>query len=72
MKRETGRFLVEDSRGRPVKVIEFKEFLDGGVFAAHGQVEGIKSYQTADGRPLNRLSEDEFQVRLTQEVLRRI
>jgi hypothetical protein len=35
-------------------------------------VEGIKSYQTADGRPLNRLSEIEFQVRLTHEVLRRI
>jgi hypothetical protein len=73
MKRETDQFVTEVNGGRLVRVIEFKDLSNAETFKGSGvQKEGITSYQTADGQPLNVLCETEFQVRLTGEILRRV
>jgi hypothetical protein len=68
----TRRFAARDSKGRRVTIVEHTPFLDGLNFEGGGGASGVTSYKTSNGQPLNRLSEDEFEVRLTGEILRRV
>jgi hypothetical protein len=67
-----GRFLTVRNNGEKVMVIQYQEILPTESFEGSGEVDGIVSFETARGSKLNRISDDEFEVRLDGEILRRV
>jgi hypothetical protein len=69
---KTKRFAAIGNGGRRATIVEHTPFLESHHFEGSGGDYGVTSYKTSDGESLNRISEDEFEVRLTGEVLRRV
>ncbi|MBB4863334.1 hypothetical protein HNP46_002181 [Pseudomonas nitritireducens] len=70
---ETGRFQARGESGQTFTVIESTtivqtQFMDGSQDVVHGS----KGYRVVGGGPLNRISENEFEIAATGEVLTRI
>lgn len=70
---ETGRFQARGESGQTFTVIESTtivqtQFMDGSQDIVHGS----KGYRVAGEGPLNRISENEFEIAATGEVLTRI
>ena len=69
---ETGRFQARGESGQTFTVIESTtivqtQFLDGSQDVVHGS----KAYRLAGAGPVNRISENEFEIAATGEVLTR-
>ncbi|HBO1750222.1 TPA: hypothetical protein L4F86_005376 [Pseudomonas aeruginosa] len=70
---ETGRFQVRNASGQTFTVIESTtvvqtQYLDGSQDVVHGS----KGYRVAGDGPVNKISENEFEIAATGEVLKRI
>jgi hypothetical protein len=60
---ETARFTATDENGTPYDIVEYTEFFDLSAFDhPHQSLPGLKAYRLADGRHVNRISDDEFQI----------
>lgn len=73
IKKKTNEFKTQSPDGKTVMIYEFTEFLDAGSFEnPNERVEGLKSFQTADGKHVNFISEDEYKIVETGVILRRV
>lgn len=59
---QTDKFVVRGDDGNDYLVIEYTEILDDSAMGRLGSTkEGVRSYQTADGRTVNRRG-DQFNI----------
>ncbi|MCJ7814203.1 MAG: hypothetical protein MUP34_02140 [Candidatus Atribacteria bacterium] len=73
IKEKTNEFMTLSTDGKTVMIYEFTEFFDVRVFKnLNERVEGLKSFKTADGRHVNFISEGEYKIVETGEILKRV
>jgi hypothetical protein len=65
MEKLIGRFKTRAADGRVVEILQYVDVLDAGpTFGGpeHDLVEGMPVWRTVDGREVNALASDEFEV----------
>ena len=73
IKKKTNEFKTQSPEGKTFMIYEFTEFLDAGNFEEpNAKVEGLKSFNTADGKHVNFISEGEYKIVETGVILRRV
>ena len=73
IKKKTNEFKTQSPDGKTFMIYEFTEFLDAGNFEEPNvKVEGLKSFNTADGKHVNFISEGEYKIVETGVILRRV
>jgi hypothetical protein len=70
-KRQTGRFTARDHAGNVYTVYIFTEYSPAGTRDdPHAMLEGMKELQVADGSPVNRKQQGEYEIVSTGVILR--
>ncbi len=73
IKKETARIAVRDAHGSTLQVIEYQDFHSTTYLDGKSDVRpGLKYYENMNRERLNVVSETEFQVTRTGEVLTRL
>jgi hypothetical protein len=62
MNRQTGHFRVRTTTGQIVEIIEYTDFIRVDTFEGSGEIEGLKSLETAAGLAVNKLGPDEVEI----------
>jgi len=71
--KKTNEFKTQSPDGKTIMIYEFTEFLDARGFKnLNERVEGLKSFQTADGKYVNFIGEGEYKIVETGVILRQV
>ena len=72
MRRSTDKFAVRADDGEELTVIEYQVFSIFNSLTGTREVPGMKDYQLSDGRDVNWIDENNFEIVRTGRRLRRI
>jgi hypothetical protein len=70
--RVTDQFRARDDRGVEYHVVCWKREIDTSTYQGRSSTLGLTEYRLADGRVLNRVDEDTFDIVATGRRVRRI
>lgn len=71
MERLIARHQMQSDDGTRYEVLEYQEFLDAGTKDGPDWVPGLKRLVLANGRHLNHIDDDTFQIVVTGQIVRR-
>jgi hypothetical protein len=70
--RVTGQFRARDDQGVEYRVVCWKREIDTSIYQGRSSPLGPTEYRLADGRVLNRIDEETFDIVATGKRVRRI
>jgi hypothetical protein len=71
MSRKTGEIMAIDAQGNRHKILKYTDFETVDTFGASEEVAGYDEYRLVTGEAVNKISDDEFFVVVSNVALKR-